>query len=64
MNMCFIYGAHIMYGANTFAAPGALTNVRISFSAAGPAGRDAHVFNVRNTHSAWGEHIGLAGRNY
>ena len=42
--MWFMYGAHILYGASKFAAPGALTNVRNNFSAGGPAGRDAHVF--------------------
>ena len=28
-----MYGAQIMYGANKFAVPGAVTNVRNSFSA-------------------------------
>ena len=56
-HMCFMYGAHIMYGASTFAAPGAVTNVRNSFSAGGPAGRDAHVFYVRSTHNETLAHL-------
>ena len=55
--MCFLYGAHIMYGASKFAAPGGVTNVRNSFSAGGAASRDAHVFYVRSTHNVRGEHM-------
>ena len=52
-----MYAAHIMYGASTFAAPRAVTNVSNSFAAGGPGGRDAHVFYVRSTHNVRGEHI-------
>ena len=53
-----------MYGASTFATPGAVTNVRNSFSAGGPARRDAHVFRVRSRYNVRGVHIGRAGSSY
>ena len=63
-HMCFMYRAHIMYGASTFAVPGGVINVRNSFSAGGPAARAAHVFYVRSTHTVRGEHICRAGSSY
>ena len=63
-HMCFMYGAHIMHGASTFAASGAVTNERNSFSAGGPAGRDAQMFYVRSTHNVRGEKICRIGTSY
>ena len=62
--MCFMYGAHIMYGASTFAAPGAVSNVRNSFFAGGPAGRRAvtHMCFMYGAHIMYGASIFAAPR--
>ena len=58
--MCFMYGAHIMYGGKHICRAESRTNVRSSFSAGGPASRDAHVFYVQSTHNVRSEHISRA----